>query len=83
MPIEVEHAFADEERLDHTEVFARDKRIAEGLADPLHALVGFDLDQATLTLEAAAARHAIGFPWRKGIFETGERKTPDGRHGSS
>ncbi len=33
--------------------------------------------------KAAAARHAVGFFRREGIFESDERKTPDRRHGSS
>src|SRR6185312_6053827 len=81
--VEVEHALAQEERLDHAEVFAGDEGIAEGLADARHAAVGLDLDQAAVPLEAAAARHAVGLLRGEGIFKSDERKAPDGRHGSS
>jgi hypothetical protein len=78
--VEVEHALADEQRLDHAEVFARDQGIAEGLADAFDALIGFDLDQPTLPAMAAAARHAVGLRGRKGIFEADEAQATDGGH---
>ena len=53
--VEVEHALADEQRLDHAEIFAAHQRIAERLADAAHAGVGLDLDQPALAAKAAAA----------------------------
>jgi len=79
--IEVEHALADEHRLDHPEVFAGDKRVAEGFANPLHALVGLDLDQAAVAAVAAAARHAVGLFRREHVFKADKRQTPDAGHG--
>ncbi len=79
--IEVEHALAREHRLDHAEVLVSDERIAERLADALHALVGLDLDQAAVAAIAAAARHAVGLFRRKHVFEADERQTPDAGHG--
>ena len=80
--VEVEHALADEQRLDHAEVFARHQRIAERLADAVHAGVGLDLDQPALPAKAAAARHAVGLLRREGIFEADEGETLDGGHGA-
>src|SRR5260221_14762668 len=79
--VEIEHARAHEQRLDHAKILAGHQRIAERLADAFYAGIGFDLDQAALTAKAAAARHAVGLLRREGIFEADESETPDRRHG--
>ena len=66
--VEVEEAAAEEHRLEHAEILPRHQRIAEGFSNPLHALVGLDLDQPALAAEPAAARHAVGLLRREGIF---------------
>ena len=71
--VEVEHALAHEQGLDHAEIFSRHQRIAERLADAAHAGVGLDLDQPALAAKAAAARHAVGLLRRKGVFESDKR----------
>src|SRR4029453_12615777 len=81
--VEVEDALADEQRLDHAEVFEGHCRIAEGLADADHARIGLDLDQPTLAAKAAAARHAVGLLRGEGIFQADEGEASDGVHGLS